>query len=129
MKTKPNNPRQIITQGSQFFSVPNDEEGQKFVEEMRTYINRSKTHRIRVKGRGVQKGKKANFWNDVRLKDAVWLAVYIDLNENTRSYIREQADKELKQQYDKYWILWNKFERMKGILSNLKSQIEKIEKS
>jgi len=67
-------PKQIKSEGTQIFNVPNTPEGVAFVQQASKYLNRSCFERLGKKGRGPNRPK--TMGGDLSVKDAVWFAIY-----------------------------------------------------
>ena len=71
----------IKTVGHQAFNVPNDEEGRKFLEKMRCYLNKGWTYRAR--GRGPRSAPEGVFDphfgspHSISQANSEWIAVYL----------------------------------------------------
>ena len=101
------NPKEIKTEGTQLFNVPNTPEGLEFVRLASKFLNRSEFDRMYKKGRG--KNRPKTIGGDLKTKDASWFAVYASPSAASRSkeyarykehnaymekYVREKIGKE-----------------------------------
>jgi hypothetical protein len=64
----------IESKGAQLFNVPNNEEGRKFLELCKRYINRHRFSGLRKKGRG--KNRPKTMTGDLRIAESEWFACY-----------------------------------------------------
>ena len=101
-------PKQIKSEGTQVFNVPNTPEGLEFTRLSAKYLNHSCYERLGKKGRGANRPK--TIGGDLKVKDAEWFAVYAYKT-------REQWQKEYKRQDD--IVAW----RLKDVEKKIRNQI------
>jgi hypothetical protein len=82
----------INSNGSQLFSVPNNEEGRLFLSLARKFCNTMR-YKVDAKGRDPIEGSKTS-WGEVKVGDAQWLAVYLQRNYERRRNLRKRLKRE-----------------------------------
>lgn len=82
--------KKIETKGKQIFNVPNDEDGQAFMDRLERYLNRPQ-YTFRRRGRGSR--KEAGDQSYVPLNASEWIAVYINELSATQTENKALKDK------------------------------------
>lgn len=82
--------KKIKSKGTQYFNVPNDEEGQMFLTLLSKYMNNT-AYKSKFRGRGSR--KHAGNRCDISPNDAEWIAVYINGKKGSNNILYDYIDK------------------------------------